>query len=126
MHTKKLSPRALRVRFHHMPRSLPIKELVRQQADRLRRFNLAESRCEVVIDRIHHKHKGVVFKVSIRLEVPDKRLFVAHAEEKIESVGNLQAAVRLAFDEIERQLAKREKRNQRTRARMRYENITAL
>ncbi|VGO20215.1 HPF/RaiA family ribosome-associated protein [Pontiella sulfatireligans] len=116
MNTKKLSPQALQVKFLHMPQSLPIKELVRQQADRLRRFDLAEGRCEAVIDRMHRRYRGIVFKVSIRLEVPGKRLFVAHAEESSGAVGNLQAAVWLAFDEIERQLDKREKRNQRRQA----------
>ena len=80
------------------------------QADRLRRFNLAGSRCEVVIEKMHRRHKGIIFKGSVRLTVLGERLFVAHAEEKSDSSEYLNSAVRLAFDEIERQLEKRSKR----------------
>lgn len=112
-----LSPRALQVQFRHMPKSNAIKELVFQQADRLGRFDLAGAHCEVVIDAMHHRHKGNIFKVAIRLTVPGRRIFAAHAEEKSGSHDYLYAAVRLAFDEIERQLEKRRKRSQRRDAR---------
>jgi len=116
MKTNSFSPRALEVQFRHMPKLSPVNELVRQQADRLGRFDLSGSRCEIVIDEMHHWNKGRIFKVSIRLTVPGKRLFVAHAEEKSDSHEYLNSAVRLAFDEIERQLEKRRKRNQRRQA----------
>jgi len=113
MKMKNMSSMALQVQFRHMPKSIEIKQLVRQQAERLRRFDLACSRCQVVIDEMHHRHRGNIFKVSIRLTVPAKRTFVAHAEEKSGTHDYLYIAVRLAFDEIERQLEKREKRMRR-------------
>lgn len=117
MNTNNTGSLALQVQFRHMPKSNSIKELVQQQAGRLRRFSLAESHCEVVIDEMHHRQKGNIFKVTIRLTVPGKRLFVANAEEKSGSHEYLYAAVRLAFDGIERQLEKRQKRNRRREAR---------
>lgn len=105
------------VQFRHMPPSNSIKELVRAQADRLRRFSLDGGRCEVVIDESNHWHRGRVFKVTIRLTVPGNRVFSAQTTETCDFEECLDPAVRLAFDEIERQLEKRRKRNRRRHAR---------
>ena len=117
MNAKKLPPRALTVQFCHMPRSNSVKELVRQQAERLRRFDLSEGRCTVVIDREHGRRRGIIFKVLVRLTVPGKRTFMARAEEKSNTHEYLHASVRLAFDEIERQLEKQNRRMRRREAR---------
>lgn len=115
MKMDQLSSQALQVQFRHMPKSASIKELVRQQAERLRRFNLKNSRCEVVIDEMNHWHRGRIFKVSVHLVVPGKRVFTAQTKEVGDSEECLDPAVRLAFDEIERQLEKRRKRIRRRR-----------
>ena len=106
-----------KVQFRHMPPSNSMKELVRAQADRLRRFGLDGGRCDVVIDESNHWHRGRIFKVSIRLTVPGKRVFTAQTVETCDNEEYLDPAVRLAFDEIERLLEKRRKRNQRREAR---------
>ncbi len=108
-----LPSQAVQVQFRHMSKSNAIKGLVRQQAERLRRFEPGNSHCEVVIDETNHRRRGTVYKVSIRYTVPGKRLFAAHAEEKSGSCEYLSSAVRLAFDEIERQLEKRRVRERR-------------
>ena len=108
-----MNPVALQVQFRHMPQSNSIKHLVRKQADRLEKFARAGSHCEVVVDEMHHWNKGGVFKVSIRYTIPGDRLYVAHAEEESGSHHFLYSAVRITFDEIERQLKKQRRRNYR-------------
>ncbi len=108
MNTEQLS-----VQFRHMPKSKAIKELVRQQADRLCHLGLDQGRCEVVIDETNHGRKGSVFRVAVAVSLPGRRRFAAHAEEKSSSSEYLYAAVRLAFESIEHQLEKRSIRNHR-------------
>ena len=117
MKTKKHNALAIKVHFRHMPKSSSIKALARQQAERLRHFDLAGGHCEVTIDETHHRRKSGVYKVTLRLTVPGQRVFVAHAEEKSSSEEYLYASVLLAFDEIERQLEKREHRTRRRETR---------
>jgi ribosome-associated translation inhibitor RaiA len=107
----------VKVQFRHMTPSNSIRELVRAQAERLRRFGLGGGRCEVVIDESNHWHRGRIFKVAIRLTVPGKRVFTAQTAETCDCEEYLDPAVRLAFDEIERQLEKRRKRSRRREAR---------
>jgi len=104
---------ALQVQFRHMPQSSSIKHLVRKQAGCLEKFARAGSHCEVVVDEMNHWNKGGIFKVTIRYTIPGDRLYVAHAEEESGSHHFLYSAVRIAFDEIERQLKKRRRRNYR-------------
>ena len=104
------------VQFRHMPKSNSIKELVQAQAQRLRRFKLGGGRCEVVIDESNHWRRGRIFTISIRLTVPGKRVFSAQTTETCDVEECLDPAVRLAFDEIERQLEKKRKRDQRREA----------
>ncbi|MDF7823846.1 HPF/RaiA family ribosome-associated protein [Pontiellaceae bacterium B12227] len=99
------------VQFRHMPKSRSIKQLVQAQAERLHRFDLPGGHCEVVIDEMHHFHKGGIFKVSLRLKVPGERLYVAHAEEVSGTHEFLYSAVRTVFDEVEVQLKKRRRKN---------------
>jgi hypothetical protein len=101
---------ALSVQFHHMPPSNSVKELIRQQAERLRRFGPAESRCAVEVDRRCGRHRDTIFTLIVRLTVPGKRGVAAHVKLKSFSREYLHASVRLAFDEIERYLERRNRR----------------
>ena len=114
------NPIAVNIQFRHMPKSRAIKQLAKQQADRLGRFNLRGGRCNVVIDEMHHWHKGGVYKISVRLKVPGDPLYVASAEEERGSYEFLYSAIRNAFDDIGLQIKKRRRkigyRNQATLA----------
>lgn len=104
---------SLNIQFRHMPSLRPIRELVELRSARLSRFHLGGGYCDVVIDKTQHWNKGGVLKVSIRLKVPGERLYVAIVEEEGSSVDLVYAAVRMAFDEVERQLKKQHKKNYR-------------
>ena len=110
------TPVSLHVQFRHMPKSRSIRQLVRQQSNRLGKFDLRGARCEVVIDETHHWNRGGMFRVSVRLSVPGQRLYVASCEEESGSHEFLYTAVRTAFDEIERQLKKQRRRSYRRKA----------
>ena len=101
---------SLNIQFRHMPKSRSIKQLVRQQAERLNHFNLHNSHCEVVIDEMHHWHKGGVYKVTLRLTVPGDPLYVACAEEESGSYEFLYSAVRDVFEDIGLQIKKRRRK----------------
>ena len=103
-------PIALNIQFRHMPKSRAIKQLVRQQANHLDRFDLRGGHCEVVIDEMHHWHKGGVFKVSLRLTVPGEPLYVACAEEESGSYEFLYSAIRSVFEEVGLQIKKRRRK----------------
>ena len=106
----------VQVKFRHMPKSREIRDLIRQQAERLRQFNLSGGRCEVVVDESNHWHRGRVYQVTVCLKVPGRRHYAARAVEEGETHEYLHAAVRLAFDEVERQLKKHRRRWLRDRA----------
>lgn len=103
------------VQFRHMPASRPIHQWVQKRAERLNRFHLSGGHCEAVIDKTQHWNKGGVLKVCVRFKVPGERLFVAIVEEEGTSYDFLYSAVRVAFDEIERQLKKQRTKNYRRR-----------
>ena len=106
----------VQVKFRHMPKSWEIKDLVRQQAERLRQFNLSGAHCEVVVDEINHWRRGRVYQVTVCLKVPGRRHYAARAVEEGETHEYLHSAIRLAFDEVERQLKKQRRRWLRCRA----------
>ena len=104
------NPIAVNIQFRHMPKSRAIKQLVRKQVERLGRFNLRGGHCEVVIDEMHHWHKGGVFKVSLRLKVPGEPMVVACAEEKSGTYEFLYSAIRVVFEEVGLQIKKRRRK----------------
>lgn len=101
---------AVNIQFRHMPKSRAIKQLVRQQVEHLNRFNLHGGHCDVVIDEMHHWHKGGVYKVSLRLTVPGEPLYVASAEEESGSYEFLYSAIRMVFNEVGLQIKKRRRK----------------
>ena len=103
----------LQVQFRHMPKSNSIRQWIEKQANHLKKFTEEDSHCKVVIDETHHWKKGGVFRVSIQLSVPGQRLYVASYEEESGSHEFLYSAVRMAFEEIERQLKKHRRRSYR-------------
>lgn len=112
------------IRFLHMKGTRELRALIRQQAERLRRFQLQGYRCEVVVDETNHWYKGRLFRVVIRLKVPGARLITAKASESCEDELCLDPSIRLAFDEIERQLQKKQSRIRR-QAKMGIEGVAA-
>jgi len=104
------NPATVNIQFRHMPKSRAIKQLVQQLMNRLSRFQLHSGHCEVVIDEMHHWHKGGVYKVSLRLTVPGEPLYVASAEEKSGSYEFLYSAIRRVFDEVGLQIKKRRRK----------------
>lgn len=105
-----VNPISVNIQFRHMPKSRGIKQLVQQQIDHLNRFNLHSGHCEVVIDEMHHWHKGGIYKVSLRLTVPGEPLYVANAEEESGSYEFLYSAVRVVFNEVGLQIKKRRRK----------------
>jgi ribosome-associated translation inhibitor RaiA len=93
-----------------MPKSRAIKQLVKQQANRLSRYNLRDGHCEVVIDEMHHWHKGGVYKVTLRLTVPGEPLYVASAEDESGAYEFLYSAIRVVFHEVALQIKKRRRK----------------
>lgn len=108
-------PLCMRIQFRHMPKSESIRQLVRQQADRLGRFELNRGHCEVVVDEMHHWNKGGIYRVSLHLKLPGEPVYVACAEEQTGSYEYLYGAVRRVFEEVELQLKKRRRRAVRRR-----------
>jgi ribosome-associated translation inhibitor RaiA len=104
------TPIALQIQFRHMPKSEPIVELIKQQADQLGRFKLQSAYCTVTIDADHRWNKGGRFNVSIRLNVPGERLYLALSQAESTSDDVIYIAVRTAFREIEHQLKKQRSR----------------
>jgi ribosome-associated translation inhibitor RaiA len=93
-----------------MPKSRSIKQLVTQQLEHLNRFNSHGGHCEVVVDEMHHWHKGGVYKVTLRLTVPGEPLYVACAEEESGSYEFLYSAIRTVFEDIGLQIKKRRRK----------------
>jgi len=109
-------PITVNIQFRHMPTSRAIKQLVQQQANHLNRFGLRGGHCEVVIDEMHHWHKGGVFKISLRLTVPGEPMYVACAEEESGSPDFLYSAIRMVFGEVGLQIKKHRKRSSRRKS----------
>ena len=93
-----------------MPKSDAIEQSARQLAHTLKRFDIDNSYCSVVIDAAHRWNKGGIFKVSVRLQVPGERLYLTNVVQESTSDEVLHSAVREAFGDIERQLKKHRSR----------------
>jgi ribosome-associated translation inhibitor RaiA len=107
---------ALQIQFRHMPKSHAIAQRVRQQVDRLRRLDVERAHCEVVIDETHHWHEGGEYKVTVRLTIPGEGQLVAHVSEESGTAEYLSSAVRVAFEDVERQLKKQRRKGARRSA----------
>jgi len=96
---------ASKVSFRGVEASEAVEARVRERIARLQRTHERVDRCEVVIESPHHhKHKGELYCVRIRLHVPGQDLMIDHAGPKDQAHQDVYVAVRDAFDAAERRL----------------------
>ncbi|QHI70105.1 HPF/RaiA family ribosome-associated protein [Tichowtungia aerotolerans] len=111
----------LHIQFRHMEPSAAIKQLIQEYAAKLPRFGAESGLCTVVIDETHHWNKGGIYHVSARLKVPRKKLLISTIQQESTQLDHLHSAIRLAFEDIERQLKKQKSKRRRYTA----EQLTA-
>ena len=93
------------VKFLNADRSEALEARIRERVERLERFHDGLLACEVVVSAPHqHKHKGHVYRVAVRLELPGGELLANRGSEKDHAHEDPYVAVRDAFDAMKRQL----------------------
>jgi cold shock CspA family protein/ribosome-associated translation inhibitor RaiA len=96
-----------KVSFRGVEPSEAVEARVRERIDRLARTRGSDriDRCEVVIEAPHHhKHKGELYAVSIRMHAPGHDLIIDHARPQDQAHEDVYVAVRDAFDAAERRI----------------------
>jgi ribosome-associated translation inhibitor RaiA/cold shock CspA family protein len=95
----------LELSFKEMPHSDALEALVRQRVARLERFYDKITHCYVVIEPAHrNQRKGVHYEVRVHVGVPAHELIVDRQPGRLERHERPDAAVRDAFDAMEKQL----------------------
>lgn len=95
----------LEIVFRNMDRSDAIESRIREKADRLERFAENIMRCRVAVEAPHrHHHHGKLYRVSIEIGVPSKRLIVNHTGPIDHAHEDVYVAIRDAFSAATRQL----------------------
>ena len=101
----------LDIKFHHVDHSEAVVARIREYAERLERLHPGIIRCQVSISQPHqHKHKGELYDVRIRLEVPGQELIVNREGSQNHAHEDVYVAIRDAFNALTRQLEVAEKR----------------
>lgn len=96
---------ASKVSFRGVEPSEAVEARVRERIARLPRIHERLDRCEVVVEAPHHhKHKGELYCVRIRMHVPGQDVIIDHAGPKDHAHEDVYVAVRDAFDAAERRL----------------------
>ena len=102
-----------KVSFRGVEPSEAVEARVRDRVARLPRLHDRIERCEVVVEAPHHhKHKGELYCVRIRMHVPGQALIIDHAGPKDQAHEDVYIAVRDAFDAAERRLEGLSRRKQ--------------
>ncbi|MET0387144.1 MAG: HPF/RaiA family ribosome-associated protein [Polyangiales bacterium] len=96
---------ASKISFHGVEQSEAVEAKVRERIARLARSEDRIDRCEVVIEAPHHhKHKGELYVVRIKMHAPGHDLIVDRAGPQDHAHEDVYVAVRDAFNAAERQL----------------------
>ncbi|MGB5247652.1 MAG: HPF/RaiA family ribosome-associated protein [Woeseia sp.] len=94
-----------RVHFQNMEGSPALEAAVQKQLKKLQRFYDHVISCDVSVEAPHHhKHKGGVYKVIIKLAVPGETLVVSHPHGDNESHSDCYVAIHDAFHSARRRL----------------------
>jgi cold shock CspA family protein/ribosome-associated translation inhibitor RaiA len=96
-----------KVSFRGVEPSEFVEARARERISRLSRIPGSDriDRCEVVIEAPHHhKHKGQLYSVSIRMHAPGHDLIVDHAGPRDQAHQDVYVALRDAFKAAERRL----------------------
>jgi ribosome-associated translation inhibitor RaiA len=103
----------LALQFRRMPKSGDVRRIIHQQLDRFNSFVRPGARCEVVMDQTESTRSEQVYDVSVRLNVPGRRLYASHRTVTGASLEFLDGAVYAAFEDIKRQMVRHSLRRRR-------------
>jgi ribosomal subunit interface protein len=102
----------LRITFRDVPSSPALEATIRERAAKLERFRDRITSCHVVLETPHrHKRRGYSHSVRVDLSVPGQDIVVSREAASGRSRGDLYAAIRDAFDAVDRQLEHRARRD---------------
>ena len=107
------------VYFHNMDRSPALETNVKNHVESLTHFFDRITDCKVTIDTPHrHHHKGLRYKVIIRISVPSDTLVISHEDESSPAHDDCYVAVRDAFRSARPQL--------QDYTRLRWKNVKSI
>ena len=96
---------APQIEFRHMAVSDAVSADIRRRVIHLERLFDRIVACRVVIEAPHrHQHQGRLFRVSVELDVPGRRIVVNRAGPHDQAHEDAHVAIRDAFAAAERQL----------------------
>lgn len=94
-----------KIHFHNMEGSDALRADVERQVTKLGRFHPAITGCEVTVSAPHHhSHKGHVYRVMIKLQVPGDTLVVDHGQADKPEYEDCYVAIHDAFKSARRRL----------------------
>jgi cold shock CspA family protein/ribosome-associated translation inhibitor RaiA len=95
----------LELAFHNLDTSPALEQLVRERAERMQRRFARVNSCRVVVEPAAKMPSGkILYRCRIETRVPDRELVVSNAPGDQRDHFTAAAAVRDAFDAMERQL----------------------
>jgi ribosomal subunit interface protein len=95
----------LQITFHGIDHSDAIESRIREKVARLERFAQHTTSLRVTVDAPHQQHtKGTLYSVRIDARLRNSELAVSRAHRHDHSHEDVYAAIRDAFDALERQL----------------------
>jgi cold shock CspA family protein/ribosome-associated translation inhibitor RaiA len=95
----------LQIVFDNLPPSAAIEARVRKKADKLNLFCDDIMGCRVVVEAPHkHQNQGNLYRVRIKVTVPDEELVVSRDPAQNQSHEDVYVAIRDSFDAMRRQL----------------------
>src|SRR3989337_3247189 len=90
----------LQIASHNFELTEPLRELIRERAEKLDSFYSHIMRCRVVVEVPHrHKHKGMLYDVRIYMTVSGGEIIIKHEPNE-----DIYVAIRDAFDAARRKL----------------------
>jgi ribosome-associated translation inhibitor RaiA len=96
----------VKVQFRNLPFTPSLEQKVIERAQKLERYSDRITDCRVMIEASHRHHQyGVIYHVSIELDMPGKKLAVTREREMNPAHKDAWVAIRDAFDAIRRQMA---------------------
>lgn len=120
-----------KLHFHNMEGSDALRDDVERQVTKLGRFHPAITACEVTVSAPHrHRHKGIVYRVTIKLLVPGDTLVVSLGQADKPEYEDCYVAIHDAFKSARRRLqdlkrARRRELNKHASARRRRRSPAA-
>jgi ribosome-associated translation inhibitor RaiA/cold shock CspA family protein len=94
----------LQVTFRHMERSEAAEGVIRDHAESLETYYPNITSCRVVVESLHHDHRGHQFQVRIDVTIPGRELVASHETEGHHTYTDINVAIRDSFDAMRRQL----------------------